>query len=199
MPKTSPDVDRYIANAPEFAQPILTKIRKAFHKACPDIEETMKWSVPFFDYKGVVGSMAAFKQHVGWGFWKGKLMSDPEQLMQGERTGMGGMRVESVKDLPSEKIMIDYIKEAVRLNEEGVKSERVRAKKPALEMPDDLAGALKKNKAASKAFEGFAPGQRREYIEWITGAKQEATRKKRLDQAIEWIAEGKPRNWKYIK
>ena len=189
MKNTSPEVDRYIAKAAPFAQPILEKIRKAFHKADPEIQEVMKWSFPHFEHNGIVGSMAAFKQHVSWGFWKAKLMSDP----QDERT-----KVTSVKDLPSEKEMIEQIREAVRLNEEGVKIERApRVERGEADVPSDLAAALKKTAAAKKTFDGFSPSQRREYVEWITEAKQDATRQKRLAQAIEWMSEGKSRNWKY--
>ncbi|MEA2488532.1 MAG: hypothetical protein QOH21_324 [Acidobacteriota bacterium] len=200
MPKTSPEVDRYIENAAPFAQPILTRIRKAFHKGCPDLEETMKWGVPHFDYKGVLGNMAAFKQHVGWGFWKAKLMSDPHGILDAktERTAMGGSKVTDVKNLAPEKVLVEYVREAARLNEEGVKVERPkRAPAAPAEVPDDLAAALEKNAKARAAFEQFPPSHRREYIDWITEARQEATRQKRLTQAIEWIAEGKSRNWKY--
>ena len=199
MSKRSPEVDAYIAKAAPFARPILERIREAFHAASPKIEETIKWGVPHFDYKGIVGSMAAFKQHVGWGFWKAKLMKDPAGILKG--TGMGGARTENVSQLPSKKVLIEYVREAVQLNEEGTKLDRTpstRSAKP-IEVPDDLAAALKKNKKAKTTFDGFPPSHRREYIEWITEAKQEATRAKRLAQAIEWMAEGKPRNWKYMK
>lgn len=202
MKNASAEVDRYIEKAAPFAQPILKRIRSAFHKASPDIEETMKWSTPFFDYKGVVGNMAAFKNHVAWGFWKAKLMNDPHGILNpmGETGTMGGLRVTTVADLPSEKIMIEYVREAVRLNEEGVKIERPKkAPLPEAEVPDDLAAALKKAPKARKAFEAFPPSHRREYILWITEAKQPATREKRLATTIEWLSEGKPRNWKYMK
>jgi uncharacterized protein YdeI (YjbR/CyaY-like superfamily) len=197
----NPQVDQYIANAAPFARPILERIRKAFHKAHPGIVETMKWSVPHFDHKGVIGSMAAFKQHVTWGFWKAKLMSDPRGILapMGETTSMGGAKITDVKELPSEKVMIEYIREAVRLNEEGVKLERAprRAAPSAVDVPPELTAALKKNKAALARFEEFPPSHKREYAAWIAEAKQEATRQKRVAQAVEWIAEGKSRNWKY--
>lgn len=198
MKNTSPDVDRYIENAAPFAQPILKKIRKAFHAAHPDVTEVMKWSVPHFEYKGVLGSMAAFKAHVGWGFWKSKLMSDPEGLFNPESRSMGGARAESVKDLPSDAVLVDYVREAIRLNEEGVKLDRPKpAARPEAEVPDDLVKALKKAPAAKKTWDAFSPSHRREYIEWITEAKQEATRAKRLATTIEWLGEGESRNWKY--
>lgn len=203
MENTSPEVDRYIENAAPFARPILERIRRAFHKAHPEITETMKWSFPHFEHKGVLGSMAAFKQHVSWGFWKAKLMDDPHGILEGSAgdTSMGGAKLKDVKDLPPEKVMIEYVKQAARLNEEGVKVERARPRPvgSAVDVPNDLQAALKKNAKARQTFDGFSSSQRREYAEWLTGARQETTRAKRLAQAIEWMAEGKPRHWKYIK
>jgi hypothetical protein len=187
MKNMAPEVDRYIAKAAPFAQPILEKIRKAFHKADPEIREVMKWSFPHFEHDGIVGSMAAFKAHVAWGFWKAKLMGEPFRT-----------NVTSLKELPSEKEMVASIREAVRLNEDGVKVERApRVARGEADVPDDLAAALKKTAAARKTFEGFSPSQRREYIDWLTEAKQAPTRAKRLAQTIEWLSEGKTRNWKY--
>jgi len=191
--KKSAALDRYIAKAAPFAQPILERIRDAFHAAHPDIEETMKWSAPHFDYKGPLGGMAAFKEHVRYGFWKGSLLASAPPV--------AGERVTSVKDLPSKKELVAIIREAVKINEEGVKIKRAPSKRSAepIEVPDDLAAALKKNKKAKATFDAFSPSHKREYIEWLTEAKQEATRAKRLAQAIEWMEEGKPRNWKYMK
>lgn len=201
MPKRSPQIDAYIAKAAPFAQPILEKIRDAFHAAHPEIEEVMKWSFPHFQYKGIVGSMAAFKNHVNWGFWKASLMSDPNGILNavGDRTTMAAAKLTSEKDLPSKKVMVEYVREAIRLNEEGVKVERAPSTRSAtpVEVPDDLAAALKKDKKAKAAFDAFSPSHKREYIEWITEAKQEATRQKRLATTLEWLAEGKSRNWKY--
>ena len=188
MKNTSPEVDRYIAAAAPFARPILERIRSAFHKAHPEVTETMKWSFPHFEYKGLLGSMAAFKQHVSWGFWKGRLMADPLGIIPpaGE-TSMGGARIADVKELPSEKNMVAYVREAIRLNEEGVKPRRpARTPKAEAEVPADLAAALKKAPAAKKAFDAFSPSHRREYVEWITEARQDATRHKRLATTIEW-------------
>lgn len=202
MKNASAAVDGYIEKAAPFAQPILKRIRAAFHKAAPDIAETMKWSTPFFDHKGVVGNMAAFKNHVSWGFWKAKLMNDPHGILNpmGETGTMGGLKVTTVAELPSEKIMIEYIREAIRLNEEDIRIVRPKkAPQGEAEVPDDLAAALKKSPKARKTFDGFPPSHRREYVAWITEAKQPATRDKRLAQTIEWLTEGKPRNWKYMK
>jgi uncharacterized protein YdeI (YjbR/CyaY-like superfamily) len=199
MPKTNPQVDAYIAKAAPFAQPILIKLRSLFHQACPDIAEKLKWGMPSFEYKGLVGGMAAFKKHTTWGFWKAKLLSDPKGVLKGdERTPMDAGKPTDVSQLPADKDIIDLIKQAVALNEQGVKLERPKTKKkPPPKTPPDLATALKKNAKARACFEAFSPSHKREYIEWITEAKQEETRKRRLVQAIEWIAQGKGRNWKY--
>lgn len=200
MPKRSDDVDAYIASARDFARPILIKLRGLFHKACPQIEETIKWGFPHFEHQGLLGSMAAFKQHVSLGFWKGSVMSDPQGLFKGVgSTSMSALKVSTIEDLPPDKLLLAYIKEAVRLNEQEVKVPRP-AKKQAKhppKVPADLAAALKRNKPAGKTFAAFSPSKRKEYIEWITGAKQQATRDRRLAAAIEWLAEGKSRNWKY--
>lgn len=197
---TNPAVDEYIAKAAPFAQKILEKIRKAYHKANGEIVETMKWGVPHFEHKGVIGNMAGFKAHVGWGFWKAKLMEDRHGLFASSDHAMGGMKVRDVKDLPSEKILVDYIRQAIALNEAGAKiAKPKRTAVAAAEPPADLASALKKNAVARKTFDALPPSGKREYIEWITEAKQEATRQKRLATAVEWMAEGKSRNWKYKK
>ncbi len=201
MPKTDPRVDAYITKAELFAQPILQHIRKLVHKAYPEIEETIKWSFPHFEHKGTVCSMASFKQHCAFGFWKASIMKDPESILEiKDREAMGHFnRITSVKDLPSDKILIAYIKEAVRLNEENIKlpSKPKAPAKKEMPMPLELAAALKKNKKATATFEQFSASHKNEYIEWITEAKTEETRNKRTATAIEWLTEGKPRHWKY--
>lgn len=202
MATTDARIDTYIERSAEFAKPILKHIRSLVHKACPDVEETIKWGFPHFDHKGIVCSMAAFKQHCAFGFWKASLMKDPEGVLKiAERNAMGHLdKITSVKDLPADKIMIEYIKEAARLNEEEVKlPAKEKKEKKELTVPDDLAMALKKNKKAQSTFEKFSPTNKREYIDWLTEAKTEATRIKRLETAIEWMAEGKIRNWKYMR
>jgi uncharacterized protein YdeI (YjbR/CyaY-like superfamily) len=199
MGTRDPRFDQYIARAPEFARPILAHLREVVHAACPEVKETMKWSSPHFDYKGPLCHMAAFKQHCGFGFWKGALVVGKE-VASDDAAGQFG-RLTSVADLPPDDVLAGYVREAKRLNDEGVKSP-ARAK-PAetkeLAVPDDLAAALRGNPAALAAFEAFSPSKRKEYVEWITEAKSAATRTKRLDTAIEWIAEGKARHWKYEK
>jgi uncharacterized protein YdeI (YjbR/CyaY-like superfamily) len=199
MANTSPQVDAYIAKSAAFAQPILIKLRALFHRACPGIEEKLKWGVPSFEYKGMVGGMAAFNKHLTWGLWKAKLLNDPRGILNDHAGSMGGGKITDVSQLPSDKLILDLIRQAVQLNEQGVKLPRPESKKrPPPKTPPDLAGALRKNAKASATFEAFSPSHKREYIEWITEAKQDETRQRRLKQAIDWLAQGKPRNWKYM-
>ena len=186
-------VDAYIAKAGDFAKPILTTIREAVHKACPDVAETMKWSAPFFMRNGILCNMAAFKQHCAFGFWNRNVMEK-----RGEAMGHFG-RLESLKDLPNQKALIDAIKKAARLNESAEKPKKLKPKPRAeLATPPDLEMALQKNKKACDTFKNFSPSCRREYNEWIIEAKREETRAKRVQQTIQWLTEGKPRNWKYM-
>ena len=197
MGTRDPRVDAYIERSAPFAQPILEHIRSVMHEACPNVEETMKWSMPHFMYYGMLGGMSAFKAHCAFGFWKGTLIV-PEQ----EEAAMGQFgRIGSIKDLPPRRKFVGYVKKAMKLNEEGVaapRAARSRPKKP-LPMPSDLAKALGRNRKARATFDAFPPSHRREYIEWITEAKREDTRARRVDQAVEWMADGKSRNWKYQK
>lgn len=202
MPTKDSRVDTYIAKSADFAKPILNHIRELVHKACPDVEETMKWSFPHFDYKGMMCSMAAFKQHCAFGFWKASLMSDAKTFTQAGDTAMGHLgQIKSLKDLPSDKTMIVYIKEAAKLNDEGVKlpSKPKSTEKKPVKVPPELTAALKKNKKAKEAFDNFTASHKREYAEWISEARTDETREKRLATAIEWMVEGKSRNWKYAK
>ncbi|MFY7965514.1 MAG: YdeI/OmpD-associated family protein [Chitinophagaceae bacterium] len=199
---TNPLVDKYIQNAQPFAQPIIQHLRKLVHQACPTVEENIKWGMPSFEYKGLMCGFAAFKNHCTFGFWKASLMSDPT-LMQNAKTedSMGHLgRITSLKDLPSDKTIIGYIKEAMKLNDDGIKV--VKAKPITVKeliIPDDIIATIKTNKKALETFNAFSPSNKREYLDWINEAKTQATKEKRLDKAIEWMAEGKPRNWKYIK
>ncbi len=199
MPR-NPQVDEYIDNAADFARPILRRLRKAFHKGCPKLEEKIKWGVPSFEYKGMLVGMAAFKAHVSWGFWQAKLMDDPDGILGSDRKA-SPMRIKaaSVNDLPSEAVIAKYVRQAAKLNEAGVKPKRARSSKTAPRAPKYMLDALKSDKSAHEHWKSFTPGKKKDYIEWITGAKTEKTRDKRLKQAVEWIAEGKPRNWKYMK
>ena len=201
MTNHNPQIDAYIQKAQPFARPILIKLRGLFHKACPQIEERLKWGMPSFEHHGIVGGFAAFKQHVSWGLWKAKLIDDPTNAMATDASSaMGGGKLKSVKDLPPEAILLGLMRQAVDLNARGVKLPRTpTAKKPPPKTPPDLAAALKRSAKAAAVYQDFSPSHKREYIEWITEAKQPATRQKRIKQAIEWIAQGKPRNWKYMR
>src|SRR5687767_381692 len=198
MPATDPRVDAYIARAKPFAQPILKRIRAAVHAGCPDVVETIKWSVPAFEHKGPMCGMAAFKGHCLWGFWKAALMksmpNDPAHKAMG---GFG--RFESLDELPSEAAMIRMVKEAAALNDAGVKVPRAFKEKKPLKAPAYMLSAIKRNKKAHAAYRAFSPSHKREYIEWITGAKAEDTRARRLATAVQWMAQGKSRNWKYAR
>ncbi|MBL7929491.1 MAG: YdeI/OmpD-associated family protein [Bacteroidia bacterium] len=201
---TDKRIDAYIEKAQPFAQPILKKLRALVHKACSDVTETIKWGMPSFEYKGPMFGMAAFKHHCAGGFWKTKLLNDPKNYLRvsknsgGEAMGNLGC-IKLINDLPPDKVFIDFIKQHMKLNEEGIKLEKVKSEKKEIPVPDDFVKALNKNKNAKSVFEKFAPSHKREYLQWITGAKREETRLKRIATAVEWIAEGKGRNWKYEK
>ena len=201
MGTRDPRIDAYIAKSADFAKPVLTHLREVVHAACPQVEETMKWSFPHFMYEGMLCGMASFKGHCTFGFWKGSLILDAAGNRADEAMGQFG-RITKIGDLPPKKVIAGYIKEAMRLNENGVKSpsrSQPKVKKPPVVVPADVAAALKKNRKAAATFEQFSESHRREYIEWITEAKTDATRQRRLDTAIEWMAEGKSRNWKYVR
>jgi hypothetical protein len=199
MPTTDARVDAYIEKSNDFAKPILRHLRAVVHEACPGVEETMKWSFPHFDYKGMMCSMAAFKQHCAFNFWKQALLE--KSAFPAEKTAMGSFgRITSLKDLPNDKTLKKLIVDAARLNEEGVKViKTVSKEKKELVVPDILTGALATNALAAETFNNFPYSKKKEYVEWITEAKTDATRDKRLATTIEWLAEGKARNWKYEK
>lgn len=199
MPTLDPRVDAYIKKARPFARPILTHIRQVVHAACPGVVETVKWGVPHFDYKGPFCGMAAFKEHIRFGFWKGALLKDQLPDRAGKMAGTFA-HIQTLADLPSAKVLSRMVADAARLNEKGVKVARAaKAPKAALPTPADLAAALKKNQKALATFTNFAPGRRREYVEWILDAKQDATRARRIKDAVAWMAEGKIRHWRYAK
>ncbi|QRP65034.1 YdeI/OmpD-associated family protein [Rhodanobacter sp. FDAARGOS 1247] len=197
MANHDPRIDAYFAKSAEFARPILEHLRERVHTACPEVEEGIKWGMPFFSYKAApMCMMAAFKQHCSFGFWLSK-----EVTGGSDEDGMGQFgKLASLKDLPTDRQLATFLKKAMALNEAGVKKSRPKAAaKPAPTLPEDLATLLaqKKHAAARKTYEGFGPGAQREYVEWITEAKTDATRQKRLATTLEWLAEGKKRHWKY--
>ena len=200
MPSNDPRIDAYIEKSADFAKPILEHLRKLVHKACPEVEETWKWSFPNFTYKGMLCSMAAFKQHASFGFWKQSLLES--DAIPKNKTAMGSFgRITTLKDLPPDKVIIGLIHQAMELNEKGISVQKVKkpAEKNEIVVPDDLAAALAKDKKAKAQFEKFSNSHRKEYVMWITEAKTEPTRLKRLATTIEWLSEGKSRNWKYEK
>ena len=202
----NPKVDTYLAKAQPFAQPILEHLRELVHKACPEVEETIKWSRPFFEYRGaILCNMSAFKEHCSFGFWGeeiGAVLREAQALRSGSMGSLG--RITSLKDLPSDKLMLGWIRQAAAFVDSGqytspiaARHKVVKSPKAAPEMPAEWASALQKNKKAAAVFAAFSPSCKREYIDWIADAKRVETRDKRIATALEWIAEGKQRNWKY--
>jgi uncharacterized protein YdeI (YjbR/CyaY-like superfamily) len=190
MPKKDPRVDAYITKAGDFAKPILNRIRKLVHQACPPVEEAIKWNMPFFEYKGILVAMPAFRQHCALIFWKGKLILGKDRAKF--------RRLTSLADLPPDKTLLELIGKAVALNEAGIKAP-VRAKPNTAKVvvPVEILAALKKNKKALAGFEKLPPSHKREYVEWVAEAKREETRARRLSTMLKWLAQGKSRNWKY--
>ena len=193
-----PRIDAYIARQANFARPILDHLRAAIHAVCTEAEEALKWGMPAFMYKGeILASMAAFKAHATFGFWRGnQVMGDGAQKL--DAMGQFG-RLRSIADLPEPDTLKELIEKAMSLTDTGVKPVRNKAPKDDFSVPEDLETALRGNSAASAGFVAFPPSCRREYVEWVTEAKRPETRAKRIAQAVEWIAEGKKRNWKYEK
>lgn len=194
---TDPRIDAYIARQADFARPILEHLRSAVHAACPETEETLKWSMPHFLYKGqMLAGMAAFKAHATFGFWRAKEVLGETGA---ERDAMGQFgRLTSVADLPADDVLEALIRKAMALTDAGTRPARPKAApRPEPETPPELDAALSANPAARATFDGFPPSCRREYVEWVVDAKRPETRDKRIAQAVEWMAEGKRRNWKY--
>ncbi|MGN6513727.1 MAG: YdeI/OmpD-associated family protein [Lysobacteraceae bacterium] len=194
MPDRDPRIDAYIANAADFARPILERARAIVHEACPQVQETIKWGMPSFIHAGrILCGMAAFRRHAVFGFWE-----HARVVGEGGRTGMGSFgKMTSVRDLPPKRELVALVRKAMALNEQPAPPRKRAAPRPPAAVPADLARALQAHPAARAAFDAFPPGHRREYIAWIEDARREDTRARRLAQAIEWLAEGKPRNWKY--
>lgn len=197
MGTRDPRVDAYVAKSAEFARPILEHLRETIHAACPDVAETIRWGFPHFDAGGMLCSMASFKAHCAFGFWKGALLFGESDKGK-EAMGQFG-RIASVSDLPPKRELVRLVKAARKLNEEGAAVPKAKAKapKPPVETPADFAAALKRNAKARETFEGFPPSHRRDYVEWIVEAKRDETRRRRIAQAVARLAEGKSRNWKY--
>jgi len=194
-------IDAYIKDSAVFAQPILRHLREIVHRGCPDAQETIKWGFPHFEYHGILCSMAAFKEHCAFGFWKASLLTDPEKrLRKMGATAMGNFgRIGKLSDLPSDKILLSYVREAAKLNEKGIKASgrRKPAIKKDLSVPGYFMTRLRKNKKALETFNGFSYTNKKDYVDWVTEAKSEETRNKRLVTAIQWLVKGKIRYWKY--
>ncbi|HYD14223.1 MAG TPA: YdeI/OmpD-associated family protein [Allosphingosinicella sp.] len=195
--KTDPRIDAYIDDkAADFAKPILRHVRSVIHEACPDCEETLKWSMPSFMYKGkILAGIASFKAHASFGFWSGSQVVDTSGK---SATAMGQFgRLTSLDDLPDRKTLIDLTRKAMKLIDDGVKPVRNKHEKPPFTVPQDLQAAIDASPAAKATWEAFPPSCKREYVEWVTEAKRDETRTKRLNQTIELLNEGKRRHWKY--
>jgi len=202
----NPQIDAYIEKAQPFARPILEHLRALVHKGCPEVEEAIKWSRPFFEYRGaILCNMSAFKEHCSFGFWGEEIGAVLREAGAVQDGGMGSLgRIISIKDLPSERLMLGWIRQAAAFVESGnytspiaARRKVVKAPSPVPEAPPEFAAALKRNKKASAVFAAFSPSCKKEYVEWIADAKRPETREKRIQSAVEWIAEGKQRNWKY--
>lgn len=195
--------DDYIIQAEPFAKPLLEYFRACLHVACPKAKETFKWGMPFFVYKGQnLAHMAAFKKHTSFSFWLAPKMSDPDKIFIGESSsGMGQFgKVDSMDQLPSEDILILYIHEAMALTDAGEKLSPTPSKAhKKYDLPETVIDALEKNSIAKANFNNFSQSNKNEYIEWIGAAKTEGTKTRRIIQMMEWLEEGKPRNWKYMK
>jgi uncharacterized protein YdeI (YjbR/CyaY-like superfamily) len=197
MPSTDPRIDAYIEAAAPFARPILQRLRKDIHAACPDVEETMKWSMPSFTRGGrILCHMAAFKQHCAFGYWSGAAAGAEEK---GNAMGQYG-RIGAVADLPpANELRAQIVAAARAMDAPGAGKRPARTPRAEAEMPDDLRAALDAQPPARTQFDTFSPSQRRDYIDWVVEAKREETRARRIAQAVEWIGEGKSRHWKYEK
>jgi uncharacterized protein YdeI (YjbR/CyaY-like superfamily) len=195
-------VDAFIEKAADFAKPILEYIREIVHETSPLLMETVKWGFPFFDYKGPVCQMAAFKEHCSFGFWKATLLNDPYNALSiGDGSAGSFGRITKIEDLPSKEILQDFIRQAIALNESGKKTpeaiKKASAPKTELVIPEYFTEFLKAYPNASFNFDKSSYSHKKEYVEWIVDAKSDATRQKRMETAAEWLAEGKSRHWKY--
>ena len=225
-------VDAYIAHAAPFAQPILARLREDVHAACPDAEEAVKWSMPFFMHAGRnLAHMAAFKAHCAFGFELGRAVVD----LGREAQAMGQFgRITKLDDLPPRAEVRKLVTKAAALIDAGTRPPRAPKNVfgavadsdadggPAIrtgngaaggapelpqppaarimvvpELPPAFAAALARQASARRFFDSLAPGHRRDYVLWIAEAKREETRLRRIAQALDWLAEGKRRNWRY--
>lgn len=198
MKNRSPEVDAYITKSAPFARPILEKIRRLFHEACPEIEEKIKWGCPSFEHKGMLGGMAAFRHHAAFGLWRQAELPDPDGLFR-SKSPMGSEKYTDVSQLPPDAVLLRYVRAAVKLNDAGAPKRSKPKAKPEVAVPPVFKKALGGNRKAFASFEALPPSHKREYVEWIVEAKREETRDRRIATALEWLSQGKSRNWKYEK
>ena len=190
-----PRIDAYIAKAAPFARPILEHVRERVHAAAPEAEETMKWSSPAFTVDGkILLGMSAFKAHAAVGFWRAMEMG-----VEVSKEAMGQFgKLTSVSDLPPDAEFDSMIRQGVELAKKVPAPRKVKHEpKPPAALHPEFASALKANPKAKEVLDAFPPSAQREYLDWISEAKQDATRSKRIDDAIEWLSEGKRRHWRY--
>ena len=197
MGKKDPRVDAYIEDSEPFARSILSHLREVVHETCPEVEETIKWRFPVFEYHGIMCNMASFKEHCAFGFWKPSLILEGDEARSETAMGQFG-RITAVNELPPRETLIGYVRRAMEVNEKGLQPSSKKPKKADVDPPADLTAALRAESGALEVFEEMAPGYRREYIEWIEEAKRDATRRRRIEKAVSQIAEGKSLNWKYM-
>jgi uncharacterized protein YdeI (YjbR/CyaY-like superfamily) len=189
MATRDPRVDAYIGKSSDFAKPILKQIRGAVHKGHPAVTETIKWGVPaYVDERGIFCMTAAFKQHCAWVFWTGRkpASADAKRFR----------KITSVEDLPPPRELLAIVKEAATSAPTSKEKTTKRVAKP-VTVPIYFRAALRKNAKARAAFDAFPPSHKREYVDWIASAKTDQTRQRRINTALQWIASGKSRNWKY--
>lgn len=190
-------IDAYLDRAQPFAQAILTRVRERVHAVLPEIEETVKWSAPAYTLGGkIILITAAFKSHAAINFWRGQEIRDGAN-----EDGMGQFgKLKSIGDLPPDGELDALIRKAAELAHSAPTPRKTKHQpKPAPEMHPDFAAALDRSAKAKAALESFPPSARRDYLEWVADAKQDDTRAKRIATAVEWLSEGKRRNWKYEK
>jgi hypothetical protein len=199
MATKDPRVDSYIEESAEFARPILKHLRKVIHQGCPAAAETIRWGCPFFEYHGLLCGFASFKAHCSLFFWRDIDVSRWLAKTNVAGAGMGQFgKMTSMADVPKDSVLLACVRAAVE-QRDAPASQTKRARQPAKELPvpPDLKKALAANAKAAATFRNFAPSHRRAYLDWISEAKQPATRERRLHTTIEWLTEGKPQNWKY--
>jgi uncharacterized protein YdeI (YjbR/CyaY-like superfamily) len=191
-----PRIDAYVAKAQPFARPILEKVRERVHAVVPRAEETIKWGMPAYTLDGkILLITAAFKAHAALNFWRG-------QELRGDKANADAMgqfgKLASVADLPSDSELDRLMKEAAEVAKNAPAPRKAKhGPKAAPEMHPDFSAALAKAPKAKAALDGLPPSAQRDYLEWISEAKQDSTRAKRIATAVEWLSEGKRRHWKY--